>query len=59
MALFGWLLGLIYDEPLLTGIFSGTLTGSLGLRPVKAALGLLVGAVLGALRLPAGASRRR
>jgi hypothetical protein len=51
MALFGWLLGLIYgpDEPLLTGIISGALLGLLGLRPAKAALGLLVGAVLGAL----------
>jgi hypothetical protein len=51
MALFGWLLGLIYgpDEPFLTGIISGALVGLLGLRPVKAALGLLIGAVLGAL----------
>jgi hypothetical protein len=51
MALFGWLLGLIYgpDEPLLTAIISGALIGLLGLRPAKAALGLLVGAVLGTL----------
>jgi hypothetical protein len=51
MALFGWLLGLIYgtDEPLLTALLSGALVGLLGLRPIKAALGLLVGAVLGAL----------
>jgi hypothetical protein len=51
MALFGWVLGLIYgsDEPLLTGIISGALIGLLGLRPAKAALGLLVGAALGAL----------
>jgi hypothetical protein len=51
MALFGWLLGLIYgpDEPLLTAIISGALIGLLGLRPAKAALGLLVGAGLGAL----------
>jgi hypothetical protein len=51
MALFGWLLGLIYgpDEPLLTAIISGAVIGILGLRPVKAALGLLVGAGLGAL----------
>jgi hypothetical protein len=51
MALFGWVLGLIYgpDEPLLTGIISGALVGVLGLRPVKAALGLVVGAGLGAL----------
>jgi hypothetical protein len=51
MALFGWVLGLIYgtDEPLLTAILSGALIGLLGLRPAKAALGLLVGAVVGAL----------
>jgi hypothetical protein len=51
MALFGWLLGLIWgpDEPLLTAIISGALIGLLGLRPGKAALGLLVGAVLGGL----------
>jgi hypothetical protein len=51
MALFGWLLGLIYgpDEPLLTAIISGAVVGVFGLRPVKVALGLLVGAALGAL----------
>jgi hypothetical protein len=51
MALFGWLLGLIYgpDEPLLTGILSGALIGLLGLRPAKLVLGLLIGAGLGAL----------
>jgi hypothetical protein len=51
MALFGWLLGLLYgsDEPLLTAIISGALVGLLGLRPAKAALGLLVGGLLGAL----------
>ncbi len=51
MALFGWLLGLIYgpDELLLTAIISGALLGLLGLRPGKAALGLLVGATLGVL----------
>jgi hypothetical protein len=51
MALFGWLLGLIYgsEEPLLTGIISGALVGLLGLRPVKAALGVLVGGLLGVL----------
>ena len=62
MALFGWLLGLIYgpDEPLLTAIISGALLGLLGLRPVKAALGLLVGAVLGACsRLSTPVSSRR
>jgi hypothetical protein len=49
MALFGWLLGLIYgpDEPLLTAVISGAVIGLLGLRPVKIALGLLVGAALG------------
>jgi hypothetical protein len=49
MALFGWLLGLVYgpDEPLLTGILSGALVGLFGLRPAKAALGLLVGVALG------------
>jgi hypothetical protein len=51
MALFGWLLGLIFgpDEVLLTAIISGALLGLLGLRPAKAALGLLVGAALGVL----------
>jgi hypothetical protein len=51
MALFGWVLGLIFgpDEPLLTAIISGALIGVLGLRPGKALLGLLVGAVLGSL----------
>jgi hypothetical protein len=51
MALFGWLLGLIYGsgEPLLTSIISGAIVGLLGLRPLKLVLGLLVGASLGAL----------
>ena len=51
MALFGWVLGLIYgpDEPLLTATISGALLGLLGLRPLKAVLGLFVGVVLGAL----------
>jgi hypothetical protein len=51
MALFGWLLGLIYgpDKPLLTAVISGALLGLLGLRPLKAALGLLIGALLGGL----------
>jgi hypothetical protein len=51
MALFGWLLGLIYgpDEPLLTAIISGALLGLLGLRPLKVALGLVVGAGMGLL----------
>ncbi|MFL5835769.1 MAG: hypothetical protein ACJ76K_04175 [Solirubrobacteraceae bacterium] len=51
MALFGWLLGLIYgpDKLLLTALISGALLGLLGLRPAKAALGLLIGAGLGVL----------
>ena len=49
MAVFGWLLGLIYEEPLFIAIVSGALIGLLGLRPGKAVLGLLVGVVLGAL----------
>ena len=51
MALFGWLLGLIYgpDEVLLTAIISGALLGLLGLRPGKAALGLVIGVALGLL----------
>jgi len=49
MALFGWLLGLIYGsgEPLLTAIISGAFIGLLGLRPAKLALGLVVGVALG------------
>jgi hypothetical protein len=49
MALFGWLLGLVYDEPVFIAVVSGALIGVLGLRPGKAVLGILVGAVLGAL----------
>jgi hypothetical protein len=51
MALFGWLLGLIYgpDRSLLTAVISGALLGLFGLRPLKLALGLLVGAVVGGL----------
>jgi hypothetical protein len=50
MALFGWLLGLVYGpEPLLTAIISGALLGLLGLRPIKLAVGLLVGAGVGAV----------
>jgi hypothetical protein len=51
MALFGWLLGLVYgpDEPLLTALISGALIGSVGVRPAKAAFGLLIGAFPGAL----------
>jgi len=49
MALFGWLLGLVYgsSHPLLTALISGGLLGALGLRPLKLALGLGVGAVVG------------
>jgi hypothetical protein len=47
MALFGWLLGLLYDEPLFIAIVSGGLLGLLGLRPYKLALGLAVGVVVG------------
>lgn len=50
MALFGWLLGVIgLDDPLPVGIASGALLGLLGLRPLKVALGLLVGAAVGGL----------
>ena len=50
MALFGWLLGLIgVDEPLPTAILSGAVLGLIGLRPLKVALGLVVGAMLGVL----------
>jgi hypothetical protein len=49
MAVFGWLLGLIYDEPFFIAVVSGALLGLFGLRPGKAFLGLLVGAVVGAL----------
>jgi hypothetical protein len=48
MALFGWLLGLLYGAPLFIAIVSGALLGLLGLRPLKLALGLLVGAGVGA-----------
>ena len=58
MAVFGWLLGLIYDEPLFIALVSGGLLGLLGLRPGKAFLGLLVGAVLGALFQAARRQRR-
>jgi hypothetical protein len=49
MALFGWVLGLVYDEPLVTGIVSGAVLGLLGLRPWKLAIGLVVGAGVGVL----------
>jgi hypothetical protein len=49
MALLGWLLGLVYGSGhvLLTAIISGALLGLLGLRPLKLALGVVVGAVAG------------
>ena len=46
MALFGRLLGLIYDAPLFIGLVSGAFVGALGLRATKVALGLLVGAAV-------------
>jgi hypothetical protein len=49
MALFGWLLGLVHDAPLFIALVSGALLGALGLRPLKVALGLLVGAGVGVL----------
>src|SRR5919198_229163 len=48
-ALFGWLLGLLYDAPLFIALVSGALLGVLGLRLLKLALGLVVGASVGAL----------
>jgi hypothetical protein len=51
MALFGWLLGLVLGRhhTVLTAVVSGGLLGLLGLRPVKVALGLVVGAAVGAV----------
>jgi len=51
MAIFGWLLGLIIgdDHAILTAVISGGLLGLLGLRPVKLALGLVVGAAVGVI----------
>jgi hypothetical protein len=51
MALFGWLLGLVFgdEHTVLTPIVSGGLLGLLGLRPAKVALGLTVGAAVGAV----------
>jgi hypothetical protein len=49
MALFGWLLGRVFGagDPLLIAIISGVLLGLLGLRPVKLAVGFVVGAAVG------------
>jgi hypothetical protein len=49
MALLGSLVGLIYDAPLFIAIVSGALLGLLGLRALKLALGLVIGAGVGAL----------
>jgi hypothetical protein len=51
MALFGWLLGLAWGSghTVLTAVVSGVLLGLLGLRPLKVALGLLLGAGTGIL----------
>ena len=50
MALFGWLLGLIgLGEPVVTAMISGALLEVLGLRPLKVAIGLVVGAGVGVL----------
>jgi hypothetical protein len=49
MAVFGWLLGLVYDQPLFIAVVSGALLGLLGLRPLKLVLGLVVGVGLGVL----------
>jgi hypothetical protein len=49
MALFGALLGAIYGSghTVLTAMVCGALLGALGLRPLKVALGVAVGAVVG------------
>jgi hypothetical protein len=49
MAVFGWLLGLVYGDghAVLTGILSGALMGLFGARPLKVALGAAIGAVVG------------
>jgi hypothetical protein len=50
MAIFGWLLGVAgANAPLIVAVVSGALLGLLGLRPVKVALGVLVGVALGLL----------
>ena len=51
MAVFGWVLGLIWGdgEPVLTAVVCGGFLGLLGLRPAKVALGLAVGVALGLL----------
>jgi hypothetical protein len=51
MALLGWALGLVFgaEQPLLVAVVSGLFVGSLGLRPLKLALGLSAGIVVGLL----------
>jgi hypothetical protein len=50
MAIFGWLLGLVTgDHTVVTAVISGGLLGLLGLRPVKLALGLVIGAAVGVI----------
>jgi len=48
MAVVGWLFGLVVgDRAVLTGVVIGGFLGTLGLRPAKVALGLVVGAAVG------------
>src|SRR6185437_9544693 len=48
MAVVGWLFGLVVgDHAVLTGVVVGGFLGTLGLRPAKVALGLVVGAAVG------------
>src|SRR5262245_8599153 len=50
MAIFGWLLGLVIgDHTVLTAVISGGLLGLLGLRPLKFALGLVIGGAVGVI----------
>ncbi len=53
MSLFGALLGLAFSS-VVVGILSGALLGLIGLRPLKVALGIAVGAVIGVLLSDAG-----
>ncbi|WP_028059985.1 DUF456 domain-containing protein [Candidatus Solirubrobacter pratensis] len=54
MSLVGALLGLLFDSPPVVGILSGALLGLIGLRPLKVALGVAVGAMVGAVLHDAG-----
>jgi hypothetical protein len=49
MALFGAVLGLVYDAPLFVATVSGGFLGLLGLRPLKVAIGIAIGAAVGAV----------